>query len=56
MIWSWCGDLFKDARVFLDRASVEITAAAAWLRRFLKPESVVVISGTPDTMRWLRMS
>ena len=43
------GDLFKDARVFLDRASVEIAAAAAWLRRFSEAKiPVVVISGTPS--------
>lgn len=43
------GDLFKDARVFLDRASVEIAAAAAWLRRFSEAGiPVVVISGTPS--------
>ncbi len=43
------GDLFKDARVFLDRASVEIAAAATWLRRFSEAGiPVVVISGTPS--------
>ena len=43
------GDLFKDARVFLDRASVEIAAAVRWLRRFSEAGiPVVVISGTPS--------
>ncbi len=43
------GDLFKDARVFLDRASVEIAAAAAWLRRFSEAGiTVVATSGTPS--------
>lgn len=43
------GDLFKDARVFLDRASVEIAAAAAWLRRLSDAGiPTVVISGTPS--------
>ncbi len=43
------GDLFKDARVFLDRASVEIAAAVKWLRRFSEANiPVVVISGTPS--------
>ena len=43
------GDLFKDARVFLDRASVEIAAAVRWLRRFSGAGiPVIVISGTPS--------
>lgn len=43
------GDLFKDARVFLDRASVEIAAAVRWLRRFSEAGvQTVVISGTPS--------
>lgn len=43
------GDLFKDARVFIDRASVEIAAAAAWLRKLSDAGiPVVVISGTPS--------
>lgn len=43
------GDLFKDARVFLDRASVEIAAAAKWLRRLSDAGiQTVVISGTPS--------
>lgn len=43
------GDLFKDARVFLDRASVEIAAAVAWLRKLSDAGiPVVVISGTPS--------
>jgi exonuclease SbcD len=43
------GDLFKDARVFLDRASVEIAAVVKWLRRFSEAGiPVVAISGTPS--------
>ena len=43
------GDMFKDARVFLDRASREITAAAAWIRKLTSASiSVVIISGTPS--------
>ncbi len=43
------GDLFKDARVFLDRASVEIAAAVRWLRRLSDARiQTVVISGTPS--------
>lgn len=43
------GDMFKDARVFLDRASVEIRAAADWLRKITDTGiPVVVISGTPS--------
>jgi len=43
------GDMFKDARVFLDRASREITAAAKWLRRLTGAGcQVVMISGTPS--------
>jgi len=43
------GDVFKDARVFLDRASVEIIAATDWLRKITSAGiPVVVISGTPS--------
>lgn len=43
------GDMFKDARVFLDRASIEIKAAADWLRKIADAGiPVVVISGTPS--------
>lgn len=43
------GDMFKDARVFIDRASIEIKAAADWLRKFADADMpVVVISGTPS--------
>ena len=43
------GDMFKDARVFLDRASVEIAAGVRWLRRFSEAYiPVIVISGTPS--------
>jgi exonuclease SbcD len=45
----FCGDAFKDARVFLDRASIEIAAFTAWLRKLSgKGIDVVVISGTPS--------
>lgn len=45
----FAGDMFKDARVFLDRASVEITAAVKWLRRLSGAGiPVVMISGTPS--------
>ena len=37
------GDLFKDARVFLDRASVEISAAVRWLRQFSEAKIPVVV-------------
>lgn len=43
------GDFFKDANVFLTRASVEIAAAVAWLRKLSDADiPVVVISGTPS--------
>lgn len=43
------GDMFKDARVFLDRASREIKVAAAWLRKLADEYiEVYVISGTPS--------
>ncbi|MDO7789132.1 metallophosphoesterase family protein [Desulforamulus aquiferis] len=43
------GDAFKDARVFLDRASVEISAFVAWLRKLTAAGiEVIVISGTPS--------
>jgi exonuclease SbcD len=42
----FAGDAFKDARVFLDRASIEISAFVAWLRKLSKAGiKVVVISG-----------
>ena len=45
----FAGDMFKDARVFLDRASVEITAAVKWLRKFSDAViPVAMISGTPS--------
>lgn len=45
----FAGDAFKDARVFLDRASVEIKAFAGWLRKITgSGAEVVVISGTPS--------
>lgn len=43
------GDCFKDNRVFLDRASVEIRALVAWLRKLsVEGIPVVMISGTPS--------
>ncbi len=43
------GDMFKDARVFIDRASIEIKAATDWLRKISDFDiPVVVISGTPS--------
>ncbi|ATW24132.1 metallophosphoesterase family protein [Candidatus Formimonas warabiya] len=43
------GDAFKDARVFIDRASIEIKAFADWLRRLTSAGiDVIVISGTPS--------
>lgn len=45
----FAGDAFKDARVFLDRASVEIKAFADWLRKVTAAGiPVVAISGTPS--------
>lgn len=45
----FCGDAFKDARVFLERASVEITAFVSWLKKLDKAGiDTVVISGTPS--------
>jgi exonuclease SbcD len=43
------GDLFKDANVFINRASKEITAAVNWLRALSAvSKKVIVISGTPS--------
>lgn len=45
----FAGDAFKDARVFIDRATAEIQAFVAWLRRLSGSGiEVVVISGTPS--------
>jgi exonuclease SbcD len=45
----FAGDAFKDARVFLDRASVEIKAFAGWLRKVTASGiPVIAISGTPS--------
>ncbi len=45
----FAGDAFKDARVFLDRASVEIRAFVDWLRKVTGAGiPVLVISGTPS--------
>lgn len=42
------GDAFKDARVFIDRASVEIAAFVAWIRKITEAGiPMVAISGTP---------
>ncbi|TYO94540.1 metallophosphoesterase family protein [Desulfallas thermosapovorans] len=43
------GDLYKDARVFLERASTEIAAAYNWLYKLGSAGiETVVISGTPS--------
>ncbi|MEK3882390.1 metallophosphoesterase [Paenibacillus sp. PL2-23] len=45
----FAGDAFKDARVFIDRATAEIQAFVAWLRRLSNSGiEIVVISGTPS--------
>lgn len=45
----FAGDAFKDARVFIDRATAEIQAFVAWLRKLSDAGiEVVVISGTPS--------
>jgi exonuclease SbcD len=45
----FAGDAFKDARVFIDRATVEIAAFTQWLRRLSNAGcKVIVISGTPS--------
>lgn len=45
----FAGDAFKDARVFIDRATAEIRAFVAWLRRLSDAGiEVIVISGTPS--------
>lgn len=43
------GDCFKDARVFIDRASQEISAFVSWLRRLAANDiPVIAIPGTPS--------
>src|SRR5690606_36839620 len=43
------GDAFKDARVFIDRATAEIQAFSAWLRKLSAAGmEIIVISGTPS--------
>lgn len=43
------GDLFKDSRVYIDRASEEIRAAVQWLRKLTDAAlPVIIISGTPS--------
>lgn len=45
----FAGDAFKDARVFIDRATAEIKAFVTWLRRLSDAGiEVIVISGTPS--------
>lgn len=45
----FAGDAFKDARVFIDRATAEIQAFVAWLRKLSNAGiEIVVISGTPS--------
>ena len=44
-----CGDLFKDAKVMLDRASQEIKSVVQFLRRLSEAGiETIVISGTPS--------
>ena len=44
-----CGDMFKDAKVMLDRASQEILSIVRFLRRLSSAGiEVIVISGTPS--------
>ncbi|AZS15328.1 metallophosphoesterase family protein [Paenibacillus lutimineralis] len=45
----FAGDAFKDARVYIDRATAEIRAFVSWLRRLSDAGiEVIVISGTPS--------
>ncbi|MFC6546725.1 exonuclease SbcCD subunit D [Cohnella cellulosilytica] len=45
----FAGDAFKDARVYIDRATAEIQAFVDWLRRLSDAGiEVIVISGTPS--------
>ncbi|MGG1554970.1 metallophosphoesterase family protein [Paenibacillus ferrarius] len=45
----FAGDAFKDARIFIDRATIEIAAFTHWLRRLSNAGcKTVVISGTPS--------
>ncbi|AJS59235.1 hypothetical protein UB51_13025 [Paenibacillus sp. IHBB 10380] len=45
----FAGDAFKDARVYIDRATAEIKAFTSWLRKLSGAGiEVVVISGTPS--------
>ncbi|MNW37027.1 Calcineurin-like phosphoesterase superfamily domain protein [compost metagenome] len=45
----FAGDAFKDARVFIDRATAEIKAFVSWLRKLSDADiEVIVISGTPS--------
>ncbi|GIO36244.1 nuclease SbcCD subunit D [Paenibacillus antibioticophila] len=45
----FAGDAFKDARVYIDRATAEIKAFTSWLRRLSDAGiEVIVISGTPS--------
>lgn len=45
----FAGDAFKDARVYIDRATIEIAAFCKWIRRLTyEGIEVVIISGTPS--------
>lgn len=45
----FAGDFFKDAKMYIDRAAIEILAVADWLRRLSDAGlQVIVISGTPS--------
>jgi len=45
----FAGDAFKDARVFIDRATAEIQAFVAWIRKLSAAGmEIIIISGTPS--------
>jgi DNA repair exonuclease SbcCD nuclease subunit len=45
----FAGDAFKDARVYIDRATAEIRAFVSWIRKLSSAGiEVVIISGTPS--------
>ncbi|MHA2856892.1 metallophosphoesterase family protein [Paenibacillus lautus] len=45
----FAGDAFKDARVYIDRATAEIRAFVSWIRKLSNAGiDVVIISGTPS--------
>lgn len=45
----FAGDAFKDARIFIDRATLEISAFVRWLRKLsYEGIHIAIISGTPS--------